>query len=415
MNIIFDLDGTLFQTRLCIINAVKQLFLDNGWKHFDEEKVIHSIGKNSLEFLTAILPVGVRPNEVYEQFSFYERNEIQKSVQLFDGIEDLLSDLSGQGHKLYICSAGSDEYIHLVLEKTGIKEYFTKTISAKYISKNDAVEQLLDQNGFALIIGDTLSDFMAAKSNRIPSIGVDYGYGKPEDRIKATFIAQKAEDIHNYIKQIEIYHLLAQNIETENKRVVGINGVDTSGKSTFTNQFANFLISIGKEVEVLHIDDFHNPREIRLTGMDEIHAYYENAFHYKQVIEEILEPFQKEGSINKRVMCLNLDTDQYENEIQYKITPNTILLIEGVLLFRDPLNQYIDYKIYIHIGFDEVLRRAEIRDVPKYGVAFLEKYKNKYIPIQKMYLDEYDPFHKSDVVIHNEDYFCPYIVQGIGE
>lgn len=25
MNIIFDLDGTLFQTRLCLINAVKKL------------------------------------------------------------------------------------------------------------------------------------------------------------------------------------------------------------------------------------------------------------------------------------------------------------------------------------------------------------------------------------------------------
>lgn len=83
--------------------------------------------------------------------------------------------------------------------------------------------------------------------------------------------------------------------------------------------------------------------------------------------------------------------------------------MEGVLLFRDPLNQYIDYRIYIHIDFDEVLRRAEIRDVPKYGVEFLQKYEDKYIPIQKMYLEKYDPLHKSDVVIDNKNYFYPHI------
>lgn len=85
----------------------------------------------------AIIPVGVNPSEFYDRFSIYERDEIQRGAKLFDGVKDLLSDLKKQGHELYICSTGSNDYINLVLEKTEIKEYHPLQTSDVVIDNED--------------------------------------------------------------------------------------------------------------------------------------------------------------------------------------------------------------------------------------------------------------------------------------
>jgi phosphoglycolate phosphatase-like HAD superfamily hydrolase len=54
---------------------------------------------------------------------------------------------------------------------------------------------------------------------------------------------------------------------------------------------------------------------------------------------------------------------------------------------------------------EEVLKRANIKYIPKYGESFMEKYIHKYIPTQKKYLEECEPEQRSDIVINNQDYF----------
>ena len=205
----------------------------------------------------------------------------------------------------------------------------------------------------------------------------------------------------------EIFHKVIDELIDKEKRVIGINGVDTSGKTFFTNNLAQFLTAMNIKNEIINIDDFHNPLEIRRQGENEIDAYYGNAFNYNQVICEILKPLRDTGNVDKEVICLNLDTDKYENVKRYCVDKETVLLIEGVLLFRPPIAEYLDGKIFLHIDFDEVMRRAEIRDAPKYGAGFLDKYITKYIPIQKRYLREYQPEKNCDIFIDNNDYFNP--------
>lgn len=280
MNIVFDLDGTLFQTHTCIIRAVNRLLQESGLEMVETDRVMSNIGKRSAEFLRSILPSDMDADEVYARFSCIEREEISRGAQLFDGIEEML--------------------------------------------------------------------------------------------LKATFAADTVEEMENYI-------------------------------------LGKFLGSIGKKVQILHMDDFHNPRQVRMTGDNETDAYYHNAFNYGQVIDEILEPLQQGREINRKVICLNLDTDKYENERIYKIDRETVLLIEGVLLFRPPLMEYFDAKIYLDIRFEEVLRRATERDVPKYGDAILDKYVRKYIPVQRKYIEEWKPRENADILICNEDYRRPVI------
>lgn len=105
-------------------------------------------------------------------------------------------------------------------------------------------------------------------------------------------------------------------------------------------------------------------------------------------------------------------SDEYVNNIAYAIDNDTVVILEGVLLFREPLLHYFDMKIFIDITFEEVLKRAQIRDVPKYGIEFLKKYIDKYIPIQKKYLEECKPKEICDILVDNNDFDRPLIIRG---
>ncbi len=415
MQIIFDLDGTLFQTKYCVINAINRLFDAFGIMRAEEQYITQNIGKKTEDFLSSLLPSSINIQDASVLFRELEQNEVKENGILFSDITEMLENLFTKGHSLSICSNGSLEYIELVLNRTKIREYFCEIYSAKhYASKAEAVKSIIKRNPSAVMIGDTFSDIDAAKRNRIPSIGVAYGYGNKEDQSKATFIAENANDIIPCLSQIEVFHHITQKLINRGKRILGINGVDTSGKTLFTHNFSRYLDSIGIHNTILHIDDFHNPSEIRYRGENEIDAYYKNAFNYNQIINDILKPLLSDGYIDKNIPCLNLDTDQYDKHIHFNIRSDTILLIEGVLLFREPLSEYLEGKIFLHINFDEVINRARMRDVPKYGIAFLQKYKDKYIPIQKMYLSEHAPEQKSDIVIDNNDYLNPVIMRDTG-
>lgn len=412
MRLIFDLDGTLFQTEKCTVEAVRRLRKELGLPPLPDEQIICHIGETSKQFLQAVL--GDKPDvdlsRVQEQFHELERQEVAEHGSLFPGVHDVLKRLSHR-YTLYICSNGSPEYIDLVLSSTDVARYFHIVRSAEdFASKVEAVEALVRDDRKAVVIGDTVADAQAAAENRLPFVWAAYGYSSAlsNNLLETSFPAAVAEEIESHLNRITLFYELSARLS--GKRVVGINGVDTSGKTEFTQWYSRFLTSVGMKNQVLHIDDFHNPALVREAGANPVDAYYQNAFDYDKLLNEVLLPLRKEGRLNQTVTCLNLNTDEYQNKITYHVERDSVLLIEGVLLFRPPLLSFLDGTVFLDIPFDEVLRRAQIRDVPKYGTIFLERYRKKYIPIQERYLREHRPKEVCDVLIDNRNYDTPLIV-----
>ena len=209
-----------------------------------------------------------------------------------------------------------------------------------------------------------------------------------------------------------VYAQLYQQVRSlKRPLVVGINGAYTSGKTMFTFGLRQYLRDQDVKTQVIHYDDFHHPfSAIAWTDDTEVDAFYNHAFDPAKLETEILKPLMEHGRINKDVVCVDLGTGQFTHTIHLDIDENTIVLLEGVLLFRPPLMKYLDYKVYLDISFDEMLVRAKQRDVPKFGEGILEKFVIRYIPVQQRYMAECDPMVASDMVIDNNDHQAPGIV-----
>ena len=75
---------------------------------------------------------------------------------------------------------------------------------------------------------------------------------------------------------------------------VGIDGIDTAGKTTFADNLAEALENTIRASG----DDFHNPREIRYRqGRESATGYYQDVFNYTAILEYLLKPFGPGGDL----------------------------------------------------------------------------------------------------------------------
>ena len=407
--VVFDLDGTLFRTDMSFIGAVQAALADFGLPPAPPEQIAAHIGKSTRQFLRDFLPPG-SDNEAFARALKSRECEMRIGPEaLYPGVRDMLSALHCAGFSLFILSSGSPDYIEHVVNDTGIAGYFSGLHSSRDDpDKSSMLRQIAAEEDFTVMVGDRVYDFAAAKTCRLPGIAATYGYGGERECAQADFLADTAAQIADLIFTLFVFHRLKRRlIDNRHCRVIGISGVDTSGKTVFSARLSRYLFSLGLVNTVLHLDDFHNPASLRRKGSSELEAYFDHAFDLQKLVSEVLHPLKARGSLHRTVRCLDLDTDKYDREISLHIEDADIVLLEGVLLFRPPVDDYLDARVWLDISFDEVLRRARLRDVPKYGEIFMERYRTKYIPVQQKFMEEFDPKGKSDAVINNDNYNRP--------
>ncbi len=414
---IFDLDGTLYEAHRTASAAANAALEELGLPPVSVEFIQEIIGEMMDGFCRLIAPSLSQEERrlLADSVRRRERELIPTHGRLFEGVRSMLQQFIDMGYVLAICSNGSREYVDTVVKCFGIEMFFTHySCREPGRTKSQAVGDLLVgvKPEYAVMIGDSKFDFIAAKDNALPCIAAAYGYGAA-DLTQADFVAQCAREITGLAARCEIFAAieLACGCRAAGKPlIIGVNGVDTSGKTQFSNALEQFLRHRGHHTQVIHLDDFHNPRAIRTSGEDENQSYIDHAFNLQRLETELLDPISTCGAVDVELDLLDLDSDTVTNRKRYAVTSNTIVIVEGMLLFRPPIDQYFDLRVFLHIGFDEVLRRAEVRDVPLYGPEFLDRYRRKYIPIQQQYLAKWQPMERGDFVIDNTDYGHPKLI-----
>ena len=190
--------------------------------------------------------------------------------------------------------------------------------------------------------------------------------------------------------------------------IVGLNGVDGSGKTTMARTLEHRLKKSGHKVLLISVDDFHNPRSVRYKrGELSPIAFCHDSINYDAIANNALKPaFEMKG---KSVLCQTklFDLALDEEDAQFEeVTSNTILLVEGIFLFRPEICPFLHVKIFLDVLFENVMQRVLSRDIATLSTEanIRERYSHKYIPGQMLYLDEVSPQSIADVVIDKNDF-----------
>ena len=202
-------------------------------------------------------------------------------------------------------------------------------------------------------------------------------------------------------------------IELDHPIRVAIDGVDAAGKTTLADELVPYLESMNRPVIRASIDGFHNPASVRHSrGALSPHGYYRDSFNYRALIEGLLIPLGPGGSLEYVPVFFDFRTNGLVHRKLELAEKNAVLMFDGVFLLRPELIRYWDFSISVQASFEVTLSRALRRDRELFGSddAVRLRYQRRYVPGQRLYLEECLPKEKASVVIDNNDPSNPSIM-----
>ena len=208
--IIFDLDGTLVDSKQDIINAINFMLKEMSLPEKSNEEIISYVGKGIDELLVKSLEsqdTDVNNKGLALFKSYYEKHPADHAY-LYKGVEETLKYFKNK-QKAVITNRNHKSALN-ILKKMGIYTYFTRIIGDdnKLCLKpsRDQFDKLFDilsvkKKDKIIMIGDMDVDIIAAKASGVLTCAVTYGFGKFDDirKLKPDYIIDSISELKNII------------------------------------------------------------------------------------------------------------------------------------------------------------------------------------------------------------------------
>lgn len=186
--VIFDLDGTLWDSSYQVGIAWNDVFKRNGVDiELTPERMSVMMGRTVPEIGEVLLPhipIG-RRMEILRQCCEEENRRLNLyGGELYDGVPEVLEQLSRE-YDLFIVSNCEDGYMESFMNYHGTAGFIkdTECIGRTGLDKRDNIALIAKRNGLekAVYVGDTERDMHAAHGAGLPFIHASYGFGKGFD------------------------------------------------------------------------------------------------------------------------------------------------------------------------------------------------------------------------------------------
>ena len=181
--IVFDWDGTLFDSTMLIVRCIQAACRDIGVAVPSDEAAAYVIGLGLHDALQHAVP-GLPPARYPELGRRYRHHYLasQDDLVLFPGTLDMLQALKARSHLLGVATGKSRRGLDEALAQSQLRGMFDATRTAdETAGKPDPLmlQQLMDELGTApertLMIGDTTHDLLLARNAGTARVAVSYG------------------------------------------------------------------------------------------------------------------------------------------------------------------------------------------------------------------------------------------------
>ncbi len=211
-NIIFDLDGTLVDSKLDLANALNQSLKYFNLQPLSHDKIYSLVGSGVRKLIGDALTLKGKFelfDGVFEYFLNYYYNHLVDNTRLYDGMIDVLDTLKERGKYLFVVSNKSEIFSKKILKELGVEHYFEEIVGGDtFPNKKPNPQQVLEilkkydaKKSESIIVGDSENDIEAGEAAGIAVCWVSYGFRDRSilDKYYIDFVAEKPQDILNFV------------------------------------------------------------------------------------------------------------------------------------------------------------------------------------------------------------------------
>ncbi|WP_245934628.1 uridine kinase [Arthrobacter psychrolactophilus] len=195
------------------------------------------------------------------------------------------------------------------------------------------------------------------------------------------------------------------------RRLVAIDGVDGSGKTSFVARLAPLILD--RPVIVIHADDFLNPSQLRhAQGRSSPLGFWEDSYNYAALREQVLLPLGSTGDGWYSTSSYDHDCDASIHPTRLQSPADAVTLVEGMFLHREELADYWDASIFLDVPFTETAARMARRDGSHADPEHPSM--RRYVGGQRLYFQAARPWERASFVVDNSDFTAPRLMKTAG-
>src|SRR5262245_37713770 len=184
--------------------------------------------------------------------------------------------------------------------------------------------------------------------------------------------------------------------------LVGLSGIDGSGKGYLARHIVAALRSRGFHVASLAADDWAAAPELRFDLNRPAEHFYEHGFRFEEMFRDLVLPLKFQRS--RRLEALR------SNESQSALHPHVfefhnvdIILLEGIFLLKREYREIFDLTFWLDCSFGTAMQRAVQRaqeGLPPEDTS--RAYETIFYPAQRLHFRRENPRAAADFIINND-------------
>lgn len=181
--IVFDWDGTLYDSTSLITRCIQSACADVGVAVPSDEAASYVIGLGLQDALRHAAP-DLSPDRYPELGLRYRHHYFERKgeLMLFDGVLEMLHGLKSRHHRLAVATGKNRRGLDEVLDTAQLRHMFDGTRTADETASKPDPRMLLElmrelavEPARTLMIGDTTHDLQLAANAGVAGLGVSYG------------------------------------------------------------------------------------------------------------------------------------------------------------------------------------------------------------------------------------------------
>jgi len=189
--VIFDMDGTLVDSSLTIVNAINHVRSKLGLEALASELVLTKVNDPHLNPALFFYETEAFTDDHEQWFSAYYTENHEKELELYEGIDALLLELKAEGYQLAISTNAYRSSTLESLTHLNVIQHFSSIACYDDVGRGKPAPDMLEKNledlkleaHHAIFIGDSERDLLAANHLEMDYIMINWGFSDYEDAI----------------------------------------------------------------------------------------------------------------------------------------------------------------------------------------------------------------------------------------
>jgi len=184
--LIFDLDGTLVDSKQDLCNSVNAARSHMGMEPLDDDVVASYVGNGAPVLIKRAMGEGATEKQLEEALAYflsYYREHMLDYTREYPGVRECLHALSGRGVKMAVLTNKPVRFSKEILIGLRLDRYFFQVYGGNSFTEKKphpmGIDRLIEESGAARertwMVGDSSVDVLTARNAGVKAVGVTYG------------------------------------------------------------------------------------------------------------------------------------------------------------------------------------------------------------------------------------------------